>query len=377
MIDYNKVRVEISLANLLANVRRFQGVCPTIIPVIKSDAYGHGLAEVARALQGEGIATLAVGFVNEAVALRRSGWVGRILALLGPVDDEDTVALWEHDILAAIANADQLARVAEAARTRGRLAVCLKFDTGMRRLGFRPEALPQLLDALAANPALVPVMASTHLASADMPDREAQVAVQAARFQDVIDVLARAGHRVEANIANSAGGMAHAGCRMDSMRLGIAMYGANPFYGTAWEEKGEGLAQTMQVSAPVLHVHTLARGEGVSYGWTYVTGRDREVAVVGVGYADNYSRSLSNRGFMNIKGHRVPILGRVCMQMTVVDVSRLVGEEGPGVRPGDRAWLLGGPGPGTIAPEELADWWDTIPYEVFCLLGMNPRSHAA
>lgn len=382
MIDYNKIRVEISLDNLAANVRRFQGVCGAVIPVIKSDAYGHGLAEVARTLAGEGVTTLAVGYVNEAVKLRCLGWTGRILALLGPVDEADAAALWEHDILAAIANMDQFDRVAGAARTRGRLDICLKFDTGMRRLGFRPEGLAALVDALRANPALSPVMASTHLASADVPEQEANVSMQAGRFQSVLDGLEQAGYAVEANIANSAGAMAHKACRMDSMRLGIAMYGANPFHGTAWEERGRGLLQTMQVSAPVLHVHTLRQGEGVSYGWTHVAERDCEVAVIGVGYADNYSRSLSGRGFMNIKGRRVPILGRVCMQMTVVDVTGLMGEglgDGPsprpGVKPGDRAWLLGGPAPGTITPEDLAGWWGTIPYEAFCLLGMNPRSH--
>jgi alanine racemase len=375
MIDYNKIRVEISLDNLVANVRRLRGLCPAVIPVIKSDAYGHGLAETARALAGEDIATLAVGFVHEAVALRRSGWGGRILALLGPVDDADAAALWDHDILAAVSTADQLERVASAARSRGRLEVCLKFDTGMRRLGFRPEELPAVLDILRAVPALVPVMASTHLASADVPQREAEVAAQAARFQGVLDALGAAGYAVEANIANSAGGMAYAACRMDSMRLGIAMYGANPFHGTQWEAKGAGLLQTMQVSAPVLRVHTLRRGEGISYGWTHVAERDCRVAVIGVGYADNYSRSLSSRGFMNVAGHRVPILGRVCMQMTMVDVTAPMGEGLDGVMPGDRAWLLGGPAPGTITPEDLAGWWGTIPYEVFCLLGMNPRSH--
>ncbi len=95
------------------------------------------------------------------------------------------------------------------------------------------------------------------------------------------------------------------------------------------------------------------KGESVSYGWTYTADHDLTVAVVGVGYADNYSRSLSNTGYMNIKGHRAPILGRICMQMTMVDVTGIMGE-GLDVRPGDRAWLLGGPGPGTITPEDLA-----------------------
>ena len=124
--------------------------------------------------------------------------------------------------------------------------------------------------------------------------------------------------------------------------------------------------------------HPLKKGEGISYGWTHVAERDSVVAIVGAGYADCYSRSLSNTGQMNINGHRVPILGRVCMQMTAVDVTDIMGEgldDLAGVRPGDMAWLLGGPGPGTITPEDLAGWWNTITYEVFCLLGMNQRSY--
>jgi len=130
----------------------------------------------------------------------------------------------------------------------------------------------------------------------------------------------------------------------------------------------------MEVSAPVMQVHALKKGEGISYGWTHVAERDSTVAVVGVGYADGYSRSLSNVGYMNIKGRRAPILGRVCMQMTVVDATDILGE-GLSVAPGDEAFLLGGPGPGTITPEELAGWWGTITYEVFCLLGMNRREY--
>lgn len=374
MIDYNKIQVSIALENLCHNYRVFRRLHDNVIPVIKSDGYGHGLAEVCRALEPEGVETFGVGFVNEAVKLRQSGCTKRILALLGPVDDADIAALWDHDIVAAMARMDQLERVARVAGDRGPLNIGIKIDTGMRRLGFRPEALPELLAFLMAHPNLVPVMVTSHLASADMPEHVANVEGQAAKFQAVVDGFRAAGFDVEANLANSAGALAHAPCHMDSLRLGIAMYGGNPFHGTPWAELGGELKPAMEVSAPVLQVHSLKKGEGISYGWTHVARRDSVVAVVGVGYADCYSRSLSNTGAMNINGQRVPILGRVCMQMTAVDVTDLMGE-GMGVKPGDRAWLLGGPGPATITPEDLAGWWDTITYEVFCLLGMNQRQY--
>lgn len=372
-IDYNKLQVKVRLENLKHNYAVFRRICDNVIPIIKSDAYGHGLIEVSQALDPE-VSTFGVGFVNEAVKLRQSGCSKRILALLGPVDDGDMNALWDHDILAAMANMGQLKKAAGLSYTKGKLDIGLKFDTGMRRLGFRPENVQEVIDFLKANPNLNPVMVTSHLASADEPNRKENVEGQALKFRGVVEALREAGFQVEANLANSAGSLAHQLCRMDSLRLGIAMYGGNPFQGTEWEALGAELKPAMEVSAPIMQVHPLKKGEGISYGWTYVAKRDSMVAVVGVGYADCYSRGLSNTGYMNIEGHRVPILGRVCMQMTAVDVTDII-SEGSLVAPGDTAWLLGGPGDDAITPEELAQWWDTITYEVFCLLGMNPRQY--
>jgi len=373
MIDYNKLRVRINLGNLRHNYRIYRQLHNRVIPVIKSDAYGHGLAEVSRALEDENVDTFGVGFVHEAARLRQTGCDKRILALLGPVDKADDALLWKHDILAAISHFDQLERVAEAAERNGPLDIALKFDTGMRRLGFVAEDLDELI-AVIETSRLTPVMVSSHLASADVPEHEANVKGQAALFRQVLGGLEQAGFEVEANIANSAGSLAFEQCRMDSLRLGIAMYGGNPFEGTGKALLGADFKPVMEVSAPVLQVHPLKKGESIGYGWTYTADRDSVVAIIGVGYADNYSRSLSNTGEMLIHGERVPIRGRVCMQMTAVDVTELMGE-GKGVVPGDEAWLLGGPGPDSITPEELAGWWDTITYEVFCLLGMNRREY--
>ena len=373
-IDYNKIRVRVTLDNLRGNYRLFKAVHPSVIPVIKSDAYGHGLAEVCRALEPEGATTFGVGFVNEAVKLRLSGCKGRILALLGPVDDADYAALWEHRVLPFIGRMDQLERLAAEAETRGPVDVALKFDTGMRRLGFLPGQLGGVIDFLKAHPAVRPVMASSHLARADEDTGQDAVALQGQRFEAAVDGLREAGFPVEACLANSAGALAHCRCRHDTVRLGIGLYGCNPLHGTDLESLGHGLKPAMEVSTPILMVRDLAAGEGISYGWTHVAERDSVVAVVGVGYADAYSRGLSNRGWMNVKGQRAPIVGRVCMQMTAVDVTEIVAG-GTQVRPGDDAWLLGGPAPGTISPEDLAGWWGTITYEVFCLLGMNPREY--
>jgi len=373
MIDYNKLRVRIHLDNLRHNYRLFAGIHDNVIPVIKSDAYGHGLVEVASALEKDGATTFAVGFVHEAAKLRDSGCDKRILALLGPVTDEDIRLLWSHRILTPISHFAQLRRVLAVSEELGPLEIGLKFDTGMRRLGFLPEEVGEVA-ALLKGSGVKPVMATSHLARADEPGREQDVALQARRFRAALDGLAEAGFEVEANLANSAGGMVHDICRLDSMRLGIGLYGCDPLEGRGGETLPGRLMPAMEVSAPVMQVHPLKKGESISYGWTFTAERDSTVAIVGVGYADNYSRALSNRGEMVIHGRRVPIRGRVCMQMTAVDVTDLMGE-GKDVLPGDEAWLLGGPGDNPVTPEDLAGWCGTITYEAFCLLGQNRREY--
>lgn len=373
MIDYNKLRVRIRLDNLRHNFRLFNEIHDNVIPVIKSDAYGHGLVEVARALEKDGANTFAVGFVHEAVKLRESGCDKRIMALLGPVSDADVQALWDHRIITPISHFAQLKRVLAAAEKNGPLDIGLKFDTGMRRLGFLPEEVDEVAALVKGSP-VTPVMATSHLARADEPGREKDVALQAGRFQAALDSLARAGFSVEANLANSAGGMVHEDCRLDSIRLGISLYGCDPLEGAGEDRLPGKLLPAMEVTAPVMQVHPLKRGESISYGWTFTAERDSVVAIVGVGYADNYSRALSNRGEMVLRGKRVPIRGRVCMQMTAVDVTDLMGE-GIEVLPGDEAWLLGGPGECPVTPEDLAEWGNTITYEAFCLLGQNRREY--
>jgi alanine racemase len=171
-------------------------------------------------------------------------------------------------------------------------------------------------------------------------------------------------------LVNSAGILAYPELHFDGQRPGISLYGSNPFWGTRWEAKGQSLLPAMEVMAPILSVHDLAKGQTISYGRTFTAPRDMQVAIVACGYADNYSRSLSNKGWMLVHGKRAPVIGRVCMQLTAIDITHI-----PQTRPGDQAYVLGGQGKERILPEELARWWGTITYEVFCLLGQNPREY--
>lgn len=373
-ILYNKFEVRVRLAAIRANYRLLCGHGGRVIGVIKADAYGHGLNEVAQALSQEGCDTFAIGSVEEGAALRQflrgAGISARIISLLGPVDPEDYPLLWEHEIIPFVGSFRQLESLAgQAARAGKVLSVSLKFDTGMARLGFTAVDIPRLVERLREAPLLKPVMASSHLATADDPEAVNYLMAQAGRFEEIISTLAQAGFPVEANLANSAGILAHQKLHHQSQRGGIALYGANPFAGTAWEHLGKGLAPAMEVRTKIVSVHPLKKGQCISYGCTYTAERDMTVAIVAAGYADAYSRGLTGKGAqMLIGGKRVPQIGRVCMQLCACDVSEV-----PDARPGDWAVLLGGSGPLAISAEELASWWGTISYEVFCLLGMNRR----
>ena len=373
-IAFNKLEVRVRLAAIRANYRLLCSRGSRIIGVIKSDGYGHGLTEVAGALASEGCDTFAVGTVEEGAALRRfltsRGLTSRILVLLGPIDPEDYPPLWEFSLLPLIGSFRQLEALArQAARMGKALDTSLKFDTGMARLGFGLEDLPRLFARLGEAPLVRPVMVSSHLATADQPESVDYLMGQAERFAFILSSLTKAGYRLEANLANSAGILGHPSVHHQSQRAGIALYGANPFVGSAWEHLGRGLTPAMTVRTRIVSVHSLPQGCSISYGCTYTAERDMRVAIVAVGYADAYSRALTGKSAqMLVAGRRAPVVGRVCMQLTACDVSDI-----PDARPGEWATLLGGDGPLAISPEELASWWGTISYEVFCLLGLNRR----
>ncbi len=366
-LDFNLLDVRVDVKAVRANYKLLSRHGRRCMAVIKADAYGHGLLEVARGLSLDGVRQFAVGAVSEGVRLREAGLPGTILSLLGPQDIREAKAVAGQNLLPCIYRMDQLQMLAEATAGRPQ-QIALKIDTGMRRLGFDLSELPALCEQLTKLRNLEPILAMSHLACADMPEEEAFTRQQAALFQESRDILEGHDFSLEYSLVNSAGTLAYPEFHYDLQRPGIALYGANPFHGTAWESKGKGLQTTMTVSAPVLQVHALKQGESISYGRTYTADADRMVAIVSLGYADNFTRGLTNKGALCLHGKRAPILGRVCMQLTAVDITDI-----PETQPGDRAWVLGGEGQGAISCHDLSQWWGTIPYEVFCLLGQNRR----
>lgn len=366
----------IDLGALRRNFRRL-GPADEIMPVIKSDAYGHGLLPVAAALAEAGATRFAVGTASEGMALRRAGFGQEIVPLMGCLTPEDwrmAVAAGLTPLIATFEDIEAAAAAASACGA-GVVPVALKCDSGMGRLGFTPGEAPELVERLRATPVLAPCLALSHLSSVDMPGEDAYTEMQQGRFTVFLTALAGAFPGIRPSLGNSAATIGPARAASGICRPGLALYGGNPFAGTTREHLGEELEWVMSVAAPILAVHRLAQGESLSYGRIFTAPRDMQVAVVAAGYATGYARALSGRVSLLVRGRRVPQVGRVCMSMLMLDVSEL-----PEAAPGDLAWVLGGPaepGERPVDAQELAGLLDTIPYEVLCLMGgLNPRVYA-
>lgn len=368
--EFTPSRCHVNLAALRRNFARL-GEAARLMPVIKADAYGHGLLPVARTLADAGAQRFAVGLVDEGRALRDAGFSQRIVPLLGQLSPEDWQRARALDILPLIAGPDDVARAAALADAAHPWKVAIKLDSGMGRLGFTPEDIPALLEALRAAPALRPALALSHFAVADTPDEQPYTLGQLERFTAMTDALRAVFPDMERSLDNSAGTLAWPQARFEVCRPGYAVYGGNPLAGTDWADKGGNLEWVMSFSAPVIQTRSLAKGQTISYGRIFTAPRDMRIAVLGCGYANAVPRALSNTLPLRLHGRRVPQVGRICMGMMMVDISAL-----ENVQPGDRAWLLGGPeGPDApVTPDDWAAPLETIAYELLCLVGMtNPR----
>jgi len=354
----NPTVVEIHLPSLrhnLQEVTRRVGTA-TVLAVVKANAYGHGAVPVAQALLAAGARQLGVATMEEGLALRDAGVTAPILVMGGVYDipamqrSALTPVLPSHD---AIATAARLANPSTAP-----LRVHLKIDTGMSRLGLAPaEALVVLASGWPPTLCLEGVM--SHLASADEPDA-GPTEQQLARFRAFLNAMQTAGLIVPtAHIANSAAILRFSSSHHDLVRPGLMLYGY-----TSRPTPSADLRPVLTWKTRVIQIKRVEQGRAVSYDRTFIASRPSILAVLPVGYADGYSRALSNKGHVLIGGRPAPVVGRVCMDLTVVDVT-----DHPVVRPGDEAALLGRQGSAAITAHDLAAWQDTISYEVLCRIG--------
>ena len=340
------------------------------MPVIKADAYGHGVLKAAAELERLGIQWAAAGTLEEAAAVRDAGFSGHIVSLLSPVPDRSGVMLaLEKRLTPLIHNREGLHAVKKAMSDdfAGQvLNVAVKVDTGMGRLGFPLEDMEKVAEFLAGAPALNPLVQVSHFSVADEPEQDAYTARQRDIFARAAAIMHRRFPSMRCSLGNTAGLTSHAQDKNDICRPGLALYGYNPLYGTSREGEYTNLLPVMEVSAPLLTVHPLHKGESLGYGRSYVADSERLVGWVAIGYADGYRRNPAPGTCMCVNGTRVPVIGRVAMQMTCIDLTDLP----VAPVPGDTVYVLGGPGD-AVSAQDIAGWWNTIPYEVTCLLGRN------
>ena len=359
--------------NLRHNYHLLRSRIPTdcrFLGVVKADAYGHGAVPVSRQLMDLGADYLAVSNMEEAVQLRRS-YIRLPILILGYTPAfyaEDMVDMGIRQEVHSLEYARQLSEA--LAGTGKRLKVHIKLDTGMSRLGFFAYDNEETLDQVrqvAAMDGLVPEGVFMHFPVADSlsPEDQAFTALQFRRFTGMVQALEGAGvHFKLRHCCNSAATLLHPEFALDMVRPGIATYGISP----SQELEGRfDLRPLMSLRTTVSQIRPFAAGVGVSYGQTYVTPEPRRIAVLAIGYADGLSRSLSNRVSFLLRGRRVPVVGRICMDMCMVDVTEV-----PEAQVGDVVTVFGSDGGELIPVDDLAKATGTIPYETLC--SINKRT---
>jgi len=360
-----KNRVLIDLDALRNNYRLVKEHVPStvnVMCVIKADGYGHGMLEAAKALSEAGARHFAVAIAEEGVQLRENGIEGEIL-VLGAATPRAAAEAIRHSLSQTVFTPEMVRLLEkEAIRLQKDALVHIKLDTGMNRIGLRTrEEAQAVAQALAECTHVKPVGIYTHLAAADEPDADGSLnaysRMQLSRFRELRACFPPS---IPAHAANSALTLLEPGNDFDMVRAGIVLYGYPPV------PTSLPFRTVMSWRTEVVYVKTVHAGEAIGYGCAFTASHEMRVATVAVGYGDGYHRACSHGGMMLIRGRRAPILGRVCMDQTMVDVTDI-----PDAAVGDEVVLLGQQGEDEIDAEELARWADTISYEV--LLSIAPR----
>lgn len=349
-------------------IRAQVGSQAQVMAVIKADGYGHGMVEMATSLQAAGARYFGVASVDQGIALRQAGINGRLVVFLGGAGEEIS-AMYTYSLEPVIFDGDQFAEFSAAAATLpGSLAVHLKVDCGMGRLGFKPEEAFAWSEKIHNAPGLKLVGVMSHFPSADVDGELTRS--QNEIFGRCVETVQASGAKVMAHTANSAATLRGREFYWDMVRPGLALYGCYPSADPQWQRTP--LVPVMTVASSVVQVEDAPADKGISYGHLDKTRRPSRLAVLPIGYADGFSRLLSGGiGQVLIRGQRAPIMGRVCMNVTVVDVTDI-----PGARRGDEVIIMGRQGNDQISADEIAAWMGTISYEVLCLLGNNmPRQY--
>lgn len=348
-MDTQRISAVIDLDAIRFNANTAKNRTPAgtkYLAVIKADAYGHGAVQVARALK-DVADYFAVATVDEGVEIRAGGINNEIL-VLGYFAPEYYETAIRHDIQPNIFTYESAQKLSDAAAKLDRVAAChIAVDTGMSRIGFEPnEESAETVKRISALPNIKLTGIFSHFATADETDKT-EALRQRERFDRFNEMLDARGVNIPIRHINNSAGIMEFDRHYDMVRQGITLYGLAP--SEEIRRESYPLHPAMSLISHVSFVKTLPAGRGISYGRTYITEKETRVATVPVGYADGYPRSQSNKGRVLIAGKYCPILGRVCMDQFMVDVSAL-----PDVKIGDRVTLVGADGENAISAEEVA-----------------------
>lgn len=350
----------------LRQVRACVGPRVRILAVVKANAYGHGAVVCSRALVDAGADGLGVATVEEGVELRCAGLTAPIV-ILGLVQPYEAEAVAAHSLEPTLSSLRPARALAQAAvKLKTTLPVQLKIDTGMGRIGVGPAQAPELARQIRALPNLVVKGVFTHFAHADGQDRSL-LRSQWRKLQTAAGLIrAQSWPGIQMHAANSAAVMEAPAVHADMVRPGLMLYGLYPAERFRSRIR---LKPALAWVSRIVELKTVPARTGLSYGHTFVTRRVSRVATLPVGYADGWSRGLSNCGRVLIRGRACPVVGRVCMDMCLVDVTGV-----PGAGLGDEAVLIGRQGGRELTADDLARTLGTISYEIVCAIGSRvPR----
>lgn len=371
--DDNTVRrptwAEIDLDALTANlgvIREHVGREQKVMAAVKADAYGHGAVPCARRLEAEGVNWFGVALPEEGIELRAAGITRPILCLGGFWEGQQNACL-QRDLTPVVYRIDQIESFDRAARDAGVVAdVHLKIDTGMGRLGVPSDYVPQLCDALARFEHIRVDGLMTHLASADDPDQEDFTKAQLERFSKAVTLFRERGlSPTYIHAANSAAAFAFPQARGNMVRPGGTLYGFSRDVLPS-NIASPALRPVMSLRSRIMLLKDVGKGEKLGYGCSFETARESLIATIPIGYDDGYRRALSNRGRVIVRGKFAPVVGRVSMDLSLIDVTDV-----PGVSLDDQVTLIGRDGDSSITAEEVAEAAGTISYEITC--GISAR----
>ena len=370
MAHHRATRAEIDLRAFrhnLQNLRNYLAPQTQIMAVVKADAYGHGAVPCARIAVASGADYLGAGVIEEGIELRKSG-INTPILILGSIFANEVEDLVYYDLATILCNLPLAQALSKEGRKQNKIvSVHIKLDTGMNRLGVSPKYSTTLLDQIHNLPNLKVEGISTHFSSADNED----ISITQVQIEKFRTTLAKLKNVPIVHCANTSALFRIPESHFNMVRPGLILYGSlpSPSLNKVLSQKENHFQPVMQWKSQIILIKPIAKGQPISYSGSFITRQNSLVATLPIGYADGLHRSLSNKIDVLIRGKRAPQIGNICMDMTLIDVTKI-----QGVAEGDEVVLFGEQEGQVIQVEEMATKGETIPYEILCNVGKRvPR----